>query len=237
MDLLSTVVAVQQFTPGQGLGIPLDQEQEAVLQKVLADWQESEDGEPGPASWSQQGITLAAGQLLIDLGSVGEDPMVWPNGLPTAEDYDPTRPLKSCVGLDENGEDQEGAENKNDMDASAIKHLVLSNIMSVSLILGFLRNPKIVAIPGLVAAVATRTRNPQIIETIVTDRTLHSGFANRDVPMICLRSPCNVSPKILSRFIHVKFVSKVDLNRMAKDRAGIRKEVASEINRYLRSLA
>ncbi len=109
----------------------------------------------------------------------------------------------------------------------------MANIMSVSVLLGFLRNPKVISIPGLVESVANRTRNPQIIETIAQDRALYSGFANREVPLACLRSPCNVSPKVLRKFIHVKFVSKIDLKRMAEDRTGIRKEISREIKNYL----
>ena len=88
-----------------------------------------------------------------------------------------------------------------------------------------------------VEAVAARTRNPRVIETIAVDRTLHTGFANRGVPIACLRSPVNVSVKILRKFIHVKYVSKIDLKRMAQDRAGIRKEVIREIEKYLEALA
>ena len=163
-----------------------------------------------------------------------DEMMAWPQGLPTTEDVDPAK-LMEMAGVDLETGDL--PEKKQDLDASAIKHLVMSSIMSISVLLGFLRNPKVVAIPGLVAAVADRTRNPQVIQTIATDRALYTGFANRDVPLACLRSPCNVSPKALRKFIHVKYVSKIDLKRMANDRTGIRKEVAREIEKYLRSLS
>ena len=36
--------------------------------------------------------------------------------------------------------------------------------------------------------------------------------------------------------MHVKFVDRVDLKRMAMDKAGIRKEVGREVQKYLKSL-
>ena len=117
-----------------------------------------------------------------------------------------------------------------------LKHLVMTNIQSISVLLGFLRNPKIVAIPGLVEEVVNRTRNPKVIETIASVRLLHTGFANRGVAMACLRSPVNIPLTVLRKFMHVKYVAKVDLKRMALDKAGIRKEVGKEIKKYLAAL-
>jgi hypothetical protein len=112
----------------------------------------------------------------------------------------------------------------------------MTNLQSISVLLGFLRNPKVVAIPGLVEEVVHRTRNPKVIETIAMVRILHTGFANRTVPLACLRSPVNIPISVLRKFMHVKYVSKVDLKRLALDKAGIRKEVGREIQKYLSSL-
>ena len=120
--------------------------------------------------------------------------------------------------------------------STELKHLVMTNIQSTSVLLGFLRNPKIVAIPGLVEEVVHRTRNPIVIETICKVRILHTGFANRGVPLACLRSPVNIPLGTLRKFMHVKFVGRVDLKRMALDKAGIRKEVGREVKKYLKSL-
>jgi hypothetical protein len=125
----------------------------------------------------------------------------------------------------------------NSASVTELKHLVMTNIQSVSVLLGFLRNPKIVAIPGLVEEVVHRTRNPMVIETISKVRILHTGFANRGVPLACLRSPVNISINTLRKFMHVKYVSKVDLKRMALDKSGIRKEVGREVKKYLQTLA
>ena len=124
----------------------------------------------------------------------------------------------------------------NEATSTELKHLVMTNIQSTSVLLGFLRNPKIVAIPGLVEEVVHRTRNPIVIETICKVRILHTGFANRGVPLACLRSPVNIPLGTLRKFMHVKFVGRVDLKRMALDKAGIRKEVGREVKKYLKSL-
>jgi hypothetical protein len=124
----------------------------------------------------------------------------------------------------------------NSASVTELKHLVMTNIQSISILLGFLRNPKIVAIPGLVEEVVNRTRNPKVIETIATVRILHTGFANRSVPLACLRSPMNIPINVLRKFMHVKFVSKVDLKRLVMDKSGIRKEVGREVKKYLDTL-
>lgn len=234
LDLLSAVALVQQYARGNNLALPLDQNMELLLEEILASSGVPSTESIGRIGWSLEGFSVESCQLLLEIGNQNGDPQVWPHGLPTPYDIDPSKPLASI----EEGKTQDNPdESKVDLDASAIKHLVMSNIMSTSVVLGFLRNPKVVSIPGLVAAVAERTRNPQIIATIASDRTLFSGFANRDVPLVCLRSPCNVSPKTLRKFIHVKFVSKIDLKRMTTDRTGIRKEIAREINKYLDALS
>ena len=59
----------------------------------------------------------------------------------------------------------------------------------------------------------------------------------RNVPLALLRSPVNVSVRIVRRFAHVKYVPKVELKRLANDPAGVRKEVHREVVNYLSSLA
>ena len=125
---------------------------------------------------------------------------------------------------------------KKDTSKAAIKEMVLNNMHSTSAILSFLRDARISSIPGLVTEVVNRTRNPQILETIATDRTLHCGFANRTVPLALLKSSVNVSIRTIRRFVHVKYVSKIDLKRMAMDKSSIRKEVCNEIEKYLQSM-
>jgi len=204
-----------------------------------------------------RGISLLAGLLIIELNN---DPPSLPHGLPVMRESteDEERGLltwrvkhrkidaASLEVLREQGlalifeQESEVPEDEpvevEDLGASALKHLVMTNLQSVSVLLGFLRNPKIISIPGLVEEVANRTRNPQIIATIASDRALHTGFANKGVALACLRSPVNVSVKTLRKFCHVKYVSKIELKRMASDRTGVRKEVAREIAKYLEAL-
>lgn len=132
--------------------------------------------------------------------------------------------------------DQDEEIDLNSASITQLKHLVMTNIQSISVLLGFLRNPKIVAIPGLVEDVVNRTRNAMVIETIARVRVLHTGFANRGVARACLRSPVNIPLSVLRKFIHVKYVPKIDLKRMALDKAGMRKEVSREITKYLKTL-
>lgn len=173
-------------------------------------------------------LTLAAPQL-------GLGDRVWRHDLPT---------LGEMKGLPEgDAEEQTGADDdhrneaaEDTTSASAVKALVLNNVGSVSILLGFLRNAKVTSIPGLVSDVVHRTRSGRVLEVIASDRRLHSGHANKDVPRALLESPVNVSVKMLRRFIHVKYVSKTDLRRMARDKSRLRKDVCREIEAYLESL-
>jgi len=76
-----------------------------------------------------------------------------------------------------------------------------------------------------------------VLEVVASDRTLYTGHPNKEVPRALLESPVNVSVKMLRRFIHVKYVSKTDLRRMARDKSRLRKEVCREIDQYLDSLS
>lgn len=127
-------------------------------------------------------------------------------------------------------------EEEADEGQAAKKQLVLSNIGTTSVLLEFLRDAKMTSIPGLVEEIVNRTRNPQVLEVIASTRTLSTGFANRNVPLALLRSPVNVSVRTLRRFIHVKYISKLELKRLAQDKSGLRKEVHREIEKYLASL-
>lgn len=119
---------------------------------------------------------------------------------------------------------------------ASVKDLVLDNINNTSILLGLLKNAKVVSTPGIVAMIVNRSRAMNVIDTICNQRRLHSGFANKDVPLALLRCPMRVPVKTLRRFISVRYVSKIDLRRMAVDRSAVRNEVADEIERYLKTL-
>lgn len=172
-----------------------------------------------------QGMEVHDGRLRLLKKRSGLGDRIWRNDLPTLAE------MHSAL------EEEQSDEKNDDMTAAAVKQMVMNNIGSTSIVLGFLRNAKITGIPGLVADIVRRTRSPRVVEVIANDRTLHSGFANKDVPRTMLESPVNISVKTLRRFVHVKYVSKTDLRRLAKDKARIRKEVVREIEAYLESLS
>ena len=119
---------------------------------------------------------------------------------------------------------------------ASVKDLVAANLNNTSVLLGLLKNQKVINTPGVVAMVVQRSRNMRVLDVICHSRNLHSGFANKDVPLAVLRSPMNIPIKVLRRFISVRYVSKVELKRLAVDRTSVRREVATEIQAFLKSL-
>lgn len=215
-DLLRATTIARLCLAGDRVVVPVEPSLAAVLQHLLQHPRPYSEGFEG----SLDGVTVEPGVLVIDVGAGGQ---AYPNGFPVLVACDAVAHLDAEAAAD-------------DLDRMAVRKLVLDNIMSTSVLLEFLRDPKISSIPGLVAEVVNRTRNPQVLEVIIANRTLHTGFANKAVPLACLRSPVNVPLKSLRKFIHVKYVSRVDLKRLANDRTGIRREVGQEISRYLESL-
>ena len=145
----------------------------------------------------------------------------WPDVLPTPAAVAGQAANHAAAGRDEPAD---------------LRKLVLGHVGSTGIILGFLRNPRVTATPGLVAEIATRTRCGRVLEVIAGDRRLTSGHANRDVPRALLESPVPIPVRTLRRFIHVKYVAKTDLRRMARDTARLRRDVCDAIGEYLDSL-
>jgi hypothetical protein len=243
MDPVTAATLIHKNYDGNEVWIPLDPIVRNDVQQMLRPPLEG----CNPAWWPLSDICIVGDQLSVPLTGADDLGRLLSGGLPSNDDVrkfmveeDEICLADSAdddVGVNEDSNDDKEEDNKvSDDSSAAVSHLVMQNIQSMSVLLGFLHNPKITAIPGLVAKVAGRTRTPRIIETIATDRSLYSGFANRDVPLACLISPCNVSVKTLVKFIHVKYISKVDLRRMVKDKTGMRREVISEIEKYLDSL-
>ena len=141
------------------------------------------------------------------------------------------------MGLPVPVRDDDAIEAEEKGDEETVKDLVLSNLNNTSVLLGLLKNQKVVNTPGVVALVAQRCRNMRVMDVICTTRNLHSGFANKDVPMALLKSPMNIPIKTLRKFVSVRFVGKLDLKRMSKDRSSVRRDVANEIETYLKTLS
>lgn len=117
-----------------------------------------------------------------------------------------------------------------------VKDLVLANINNTSVLLGLLRNAKVYTTPGIVALIASTSRTLRVLEEICESKPLHTGFANKNVPLVVLKTPARLPIKTLRKFIHVKYVSKMELRRLLNDRTGVRRELWDEIKAYLEGL-
>jgi hypothetical protein len=241
LDLVTGALLVQEnFAAGSGeenFHLPLTPGFPRACGHIL----EMAESGMGTEAADLAGLVVQGEKLVI---SIPEGGAFLEHDLPAAaaegtDDGDPDEVMDWAEDLSAEPDSGKDADEKIDPDtatASELKHLVMTNLQSLSILLGFLRSPKIVAIPGLVEEVVNRTRNPKVIETVCQVRVMHTGFANRSVPLACLRSPVNVPISALRKFMHVKYVPKVDLKRIAADQAGVRKEVGREVQKYLKSL-
>ncbi len=228
LDLVNATAIALAHCPGGRLRLPLTPELQSSVGAILV----------APSScdpWSAPlvgGLALENGYLIARESRQGLSDRIWRHDLPTPAELATSQDPLAIIVVPETIPEDEVV----DQSTFAVKQMVLANLGCVSIVLGFLRNPKVTAIPGLVGEIARRSRSARVIEVIATDRTLHDGFANKDVPRALLETPVNVSVKALRKFVHVKYVSKTDLKRMAADKARLRKDVISEIKHYLDSL-
>ncbi len=116
-----------------------------------------------------------------------------------------------------------------------IKAVITQNITRDSLVESLLNNPKVFQMPGLVAFICATSRSAGLLSKIAKSRQLHTGFANRDVPLALLQSPCNIPVSLLRPFVNVKYVPLIDLKHLARAKAGIRRVVKEEAEAYLKS--
>jgi len=224
LDLLTAVRIVLECARGNELCLPVAGGLREAVATALD--QPTPDGEFGLLGMT--GFKLTGDNLLLGWPRPGTDKSFWPNDLPTLTRTHPALGLDLSKAVEEDPSPPGIAE---------IRQLVLDHVESESCLLGFLRNPRIVSIPGLVAAVVARSRSLRVQETIARDRSLHSGHANKAVPLALLTSPCNIPLGMLMKFIHVKHVSKIDLQNLVRRKAYVRREIAEEVNRYLELLA
>lgn len=225
LDLVTAVNTVQRHTRGDGLRLSLDAELHLAIAAIL------NDPEPGPglARWPLSGLYLEGDDLVLRLPNVGFAERIWRDDLPvpptTETDPELTSPLEALEEVEEVPEQED------------VKQLVLRNIDSESMLLGLLSNPKIINIPGLVADIVIRCRSLIVLQMIASDRKLYTGFASQEVPRALLLNPCNIPLRLLRKFIHVKYVSRVDLQGLVKNSTNLRDEVAREIRSYLAFLS
>ncbi len=116
-----------------------------------------------------------------------------------------------------------------------MKAVITQNITRDSILEGLLSNPKVFQRPGLVAFIAATSRSVAILSKIAKSRELTSGFANREVPLALLQSPCNVPVSLLRPLINVRNVPLIDIKQLARSKAGVRREIIAECEAYLKS--
>lgn len=113
------------------------------------------------------------------------------------------------------------------------KSLALIYIDNDSFLVKLLDNPKATGKAGVVAVIAQRCRSSRVLGIIANRRELYTGFANKEVPLHLIKNPGKVSLSSLRKFIHVRYVDKMTLIRLANKGSGIREYVRREIQQYL----
>jgi hypothetical protein len=114
--------------------------------------------------------------------------------------------------------------------------LVMTYLDNDNFIFELLNNPRILSQPGIIALISLRSRSMRILSIIANRRDLYTGFANKDVPLNLLQNPGKVPVSSLRKFIHVRFIDKTTLARLAGKGSSLRDEVRREIQHYLSSL-
>ncbi len=115
------------------------------------------------------------------------------------------------------------------------KSLVLCYMDNDSFLVELLNNPKASAKPGVVDLISLRCRSLRVLSLVATRRELFTGFANKNVPLNLLKNPSKIPLTLLRKFVHVRYVDKMTLNRLTGRGGNIRHDVRREIQRYLES--
>lgn len=102
-----------------------------------------------------------------------------------------------------------------------------------SFLVELLNNPKASSKPGIVELVSVRCRSLRVLSLVATRRELFTGYANKNVPLNMLMNPAKIPLTLLRKFIHVRYVDKMTLQRLTGRGGNIRGEVKREIQRYL----
>lgn len=114
-----------------------------------------------------------------------------------------------------------------------MKSVIAQNITRDSVIEALLNNPKLQQAAGLVAFIAENSRSVPILSKIAKNRALHTGYANREVPLALLRSPCTIPISLLRPFINSRNVPMIELKHLARAKTGVRRDVKQEVEHYL----
>jgi len=114
--------------------------------------------------------------------------------------------------------------------------LVMTYMDNDNFIAEILNNPRITSRPGVVSIIAQKSRSMRILSIVANRRDLHTGIQNKEVPINLLQNPARVPVSAARKFIHVRYVDKATLARLAVKGSQIREEIRREIQRYLSSL-
>lgn len=144
-------------------------------------------------------------------------------------------PAAQFVDIDQLPRDVDWA-NISQAQTVSYRTLVMTYIDNDQFIMELLNNPRVLAQPGIIALVSMRCRSMRVLTVIANRRDLFSGFANKEVPLNLLLNPCKVPVSSIRKFIHVRFIDKTTLIRLAGKGSQIRDEVRREIQHYLGSL-
>jgi len=117
-----------------------------------------------------------------------------------------------------------------------LRRLVLSNIQNEHMICGLLQTPRVSSLPGLVEQIALRTRSLKVLLEIANRRELHTGAANSAVPRALLWHPSGIPVSALRKFVHVRFVDRVELTAISTRNSRARPEVRQLAANYLATL-
>jgi hypothetical protein len=115
------------------------------------------------------------------------------------------------------------------------KSLVLCYMDNDSFLVELLNNPKASSKPGVVEIISSRCRSLRVLSLIANRRDLFTGYANKKVPMNLLMNPAKIPLTSLRKFVHVRYVDKMTLQRLTGRGGNIREEVRREIQSYLKS--
>ena len=118
----------------------------------------------------------------------------------------------------------------------SLKDLVRSQLRNDAFMLGILDNPRASSVPGIVEIIAGQCRSLRVLDKIARTPSLYTGAANKNVAAQLLMNPSRIPLTLLRRFMNVRFVARVDLTQMTRNKSGMRPEVLHEIDLYLRTL-
>ncbi|HEX7880776.1 MAG TPA: hypothetical protein VF720_15290, partial [Candidatus Eisenbacteria bacterium] len=119
---------------------------------------------------------------------------------------------------------------------TSVRELIQRMLSNDAFLVGILENSCVTGMPGIVPMIAMQTRSVRVLDKILSSRNLMTGPANKEVPRLILTNPARVPMQSLKSIINVRYVSRVDLDRLAKPTSDVRPEVRSEITAYLRIL-